>query len=84
MLVSCRCIWSVYARRNDAGTMISVVISLMLFVVRSVAQGVQSQVLFSVACCVKGSLKRSSISRIVLDGALVKLGFCSMLKIELV
>ena len=76
--------------------MISDVMSLMWFVVkwcscccvpfvfRNVAQGVLTQVLFSVACCVKGSLKRSSISSIVLDGVLVQLGFCSMLKDELV
>ena len=94
--------WLVYVWRNaalrwnDAGTMISVVMSLMWFVVKwcicccvlfvfsNVAQGVLSQVLFSVACCVKCSLKRSSISSIVLDGELVQLGFSSMLKDELV
>ena len=61
--------------------MISVVMSLMwfvvkwcicccvLFVFRNVAQGVLSQVLFSVACW--SMLKRSSISTNVLEGVLV-------------
>ena len=84
VLVSCGCICSVYAwsnaalQCNDAGSMISVVLSYMwfivewcscccvLFVFRNVAQGVLSQVLFSVACCVKSNLNRNSISSIVL------------------
>ena len=33
VLVSCCCVWSLYAGRNDAGTMISVVLSYMWFVV---------------------------------------------------
>ena len=70
--------------------MISVVMSLMwfvvkwcscccvLFMIRNVAQGGLSQVLFWMVCCLKGSLKRISISSIVLDGVLVQLGFCSL------
>ena len=45
---------------------------------------VVSGVLLLMACCVKGSWKRSPISSIVLDGVLVQLGFCSMWKDELV
>ena len=74
VLVSCGGRCSVYARRNDAGTMISVVMSFVvkwcscccvLFVFRIVAQGVLSQVLFSMECW-------------------FSLGFFSMLKDELV
>ena len=52
VLVSCGCIWSVYARRNDAGTMISVVLSYMWFVVEWCPE-----------CC-----SRCSISSIILGG----------------
>ena len=45
---------------------------------------VVSGVLLLMACCVKCSLKRSSISSFVLDGVLVYVGCCSMLKDELV
>ena len=64
VLVSCAGICSVYARRNEAGTMLSFVLSLMCFVLKWCPE----------CCCfggcVKCSLKRSSISSIVLDRVL--------------